>query len=90
MDSLEILRQILNKLKDIEHGQAKLVESQADLLQNQTEMNQRLSNLERDVSTIKIQQAKDTETLEIVLAQTEKLTSEQKEHKKETDKLRVL
>ena len=58
MDTLEILRQILNKLNDLEQGQT-------GLEQGQTKINQRLGNLERDVSTIKIQQAKDTETLRL-------------------------
>ena len=90
MDTLEILRQILNKLNDLEQGQAKLVENYVKLEQGQIGINQRLNNLEQDVSTIKVQQAKDTQALEIVLAHTAKLTSEQKEHRKEIDKLRVL
>ena len=92
MDLLDILRQILNKLNDLEQGQTKLVERFAGLEQGQNKLEERfagleqgqnkleerLNNLECDVSVIKLQQAKDTEMIEIILSQTANLLPNRK------------
>jgi len=101
---LDVLRQILNKLVILEHGQLAIQGDISELKEglsgtNQrldsleaglSETNQRLSNLEYDVSAIKTQQITDSQSIDIIIAEIGKINRGQKSHGQRLSNLEVL